>query len=180
MKNRIYTSKKAIANIFFKKLENNNFNEITISEIVCEADLSRSTFYRYFKDKYSIVEFFIEDLLDTYLLTIDEKKIKDFSSLLTIYFEIWKKNKNNLKLLKKHNLLGFALDIERKKFLKVLPHSDLSWHNGSNKDELFIDLMIIGGVWNTSLYWLENNFRLEPIYLSQKIVSSLSSYKIFI
>lgn len=60
MTSRVYASKKVIADTFFKKLEKDNFNAITISEIVGEANLSRSTFYRYFKNKYSIVQFFIE------------------------------------------------------------------------------------------------------------------------
>ncbi|MCY7118324.1 TetR/AcrR family transcriptional regulator [Streptococcus mutans] len=180
MTSRVYASKKVIADTFFKKLEKDNFNAITISEIVGEANLSRSTFYRYFKNKYSIVQFFIEDLLDAYLLAVDEREIEDFTSLLVIYFEFWKKNKYYLELFKRHNLLVFALDIERKKFLKVLPYSDLPWHHNSSENELFADLIVIGGVWNISLYWLENDFQLEPVDLAEEIVKSLSSYKIFI
>ena len=180
MTSRVYASKKVIADTFFKKLEKDNFNAITISEIVGEANLSRSTFYRYFKNKYSIVQFFIEDLLDAYLLAVDEREIEDFTSLLVIYFEFWKKNKYYLELFKRHNLLDFALDIERKKFLKVLPYSDLPWHHNSSENELFADLIVIGGVWNISLYWLEKDFQLEPADLAEEIVKSLSSYKIFI
>ncbi|WP_057490005.1 TetR/AcrR family transcriptional regulator [Streptococcus orisasini] len=173
-------SKLMLAKIFFEKLEKNSFDEITISEIASYADLSRSTFYRYFKNKKSIVEFFIQYLLDDYLLIVSDNSITDFISLLIVYFEFWNTNKRYLMLLKKHNLLDFALNVERKYFLNILPTMDLPWHNNGAEDELFADLMVMGGVWNVALYWLENDTKLNPTYIAKEIVRSLSLYKIFV
>lgn len=169
-------SKLMLSRIFFKKLEKYSFDEITISEIAGYASLSRSTFYRYFKNKMSIVEYFIQYLLDDYLVMVSNKSIADFKSLLVVYFEFWNVNKKYLMILKKHHLLDYALNVERKYFLKKLPTMNLPWHNNA-KDELFTDLMVIGGVWNVAVYWLENNDELDAIYLSEEIVRSLSLYK---
>ena len=91
-KKRIYNSKKIISDIFISKLEVNNFKEVTISEIVAEANLSRSTFYRYFRNKYSVIEFFIDDILDNYLLVVSKKSVVNFTDILVIYFEFWEEN----------------------------------------------------------------------------------------
>ena len=179
-KKRIYNSKKIISDIFISKLEVNNFKEVTISEIVAEANLSRSTFYRYFKNKYSVIEFFIDDILDNYLLVVSKKSVVNFTDILVIYFEFWEENMHYLSLLKKHNLLSLMLEIERKKFLKILPQSKFPWHNNSDEIELFLNLILIGGLWNVSLYLLDTNERIEPSQLALKIIETLSWNKSFI
>jgi putative transcriptional regulator len=179
-KKRIYNSKKIISDIFISKLEVNNFKEVTISEIVAEANLSRSTFYRYFRNKYSVIEFFIDDILDNYLLVVSKKSVVNFTDILVIYFEFWEENMHYLSLLKKHNLLSLMLEIERKKFLKILPQSKFPWHNNSDEIELFLNLILIGGLWNVSLYLLDTNKRIEPSQLALKIIETLSWNKSFI
>lgn len=85
-----------------------------------------------------------------------------------------------LSLLKKHNLLSLMLEIERKKFLKILPQSKFPWHNNSDEIELFLNLILIGGLWNVSLYLLDTNKRIEPSQLALKIIETLSWNKSFI
>lgn len=165
-----------ISRMFFEKLDKYSFDEITISEIAGYASLSRSTFYRYFKNKKAVVEYFIQYLLNEYLLMVNKKSVTDFKSLLIVYFEFWNRNKKYLMILKKHNLLDYALNVESQHFLKRLPVMNLPWHNNA-KDELFTDLMVIGGVWNVAVYWLENNDELDSVYLAEEIVRSLSLYK---
>lgn len=47
-------TKKAIFSAFYLLLQEKSFESITIKNILEEAEISRSTFYRYFNDKYEI------------------------------------------------------------------------------------------------------------------------------
>ncbi|WP_410541544.1 TetR/AcrR family transcriptional regulator (plasmid) [Streptococcus salivarius] len=179
-KSKILTPQKLISDIFIAKLKTDNFKEVTISEIVADANLSRSTFYRYFKNKHSVIEFFIEELLNDYLSTVAKKEITNFSDILIVYFEFLKENINHLELLKKHNFLSLMLEIERKKFLEILPQSNFPWHHNSDENELVLNLILIGGLWNISLYLLDTNQKIKPSQLASIIIESLSGNKKFI
>ena len=45
-------SKKTIAGALLKVMQIYDYKEITITQITQEADVSRKTFYRHFRDKY--------------------------------------------------------------------------------------------------------------------------------
>lgn len=47
-----------------KIIPGNDLDRITVSEIIEEADVSRPTFYRYFKDKYDLVNWYFQKLCD--------------------------------------------------------------------------------------------------------------------
>lgn len=49
-------TRQNIQNALISLMETQSFNTITIANIVKEAGLNRSTFYRYFDDKYTLVE----------------------------------------------------------------------------------------------------------------------------
>ena len=47
---------KAITHAFFKLLEEKDFDQITVSEIIKVSGVNRSTFYRHYVDKYEILD----------------------------------------------------------------------------------------------------------------------------
>lgn len=54
--NKTVQTRETIKNALITLMETQPFNTITIANIVKEAGLNRSTFYRYFDDKYALVE----------------------------------------------------------------------------------------------------------------------------
>ncbi|MBQ4545808.1 MAG: TetR/AcrR family transcriptional regulator C-terminal domain-containing protein [Oscillospiraceae bacterium] len=50
-------TKLKIAKSFEKLLKEKNFDSITVKEIIESSGVSKSTFYRHFKDKYAIIEY---------------------------------------------------------------------------------------------------------------------------
>ncbi|HAZ05014.1 MAG TPA: TetR/AcrR family transcriptional regulator, partial [Acetobacterium sp.] len=48
-------TKKIIADSMFSLLKTKSFNKITVDKILSESGVSRSTFYRYFSDKYELM-----------------------------------------------------------------------------------------------------------------------------
>jgi len=62
--NRTY---QTIVNAFNHLIKETDFHRITIDMIMEKAMVSRSTFYRYFKDKYDVMNANFKDLLDYYV-----------------------------------------------------------------------------------------------------------------
>ena len=52
---------------FNRLITENDFQKISVDMIVKEADVSRATFYRYFKDKYDVMNATYKNLLDYYV-----------------------------------------------------------------------------------------------------------------
>lgn len=63
MVNRTYT---AIIEAFQRLIKEHDFHKISVEMIMKKAPVSRSTFYRYFKDKYDVMNATYKHLLDYY------------------------------------------------------------------------------------------------------------------
>lgn len=60
-------TKKDIVNAFNRLIAKTDFDQITAKLIAQEAGISKATFYRYFKDKYEVMNYNYKDLLDRYV-----------------------------------------------------------------------------------------------------------------
>ncbi|EHJ07425.1 TetR/AcrR family transcriptional regulator [Staphylococcus simiae] len=56
-------TKKNIKNSLITLLETNKFDLITVNQIIEEAEITRSTFYRYYEDKYNLLSEIEEEIL---------------------------------------------------------------------------------------------------------------------
>ncbi|WP_290491001.1 MULTISPECIES: TetR/AcrR family transcriptional regulator [unclassified Aerococcus] len=62
--NKSLQTRENIKSSLLKLMEAQPFTSITIQDIVKEADLNRSSFYRYFDDKYAVVEEIENEIID--------------------------------------------------------------------------------------------------------------------
>lgn len=74
------TNKKETTTKLFKDsllgvIEDKTFSEVTVNDIVQAANMNRSSFYRYYDDKYSLLEEIENDVLETQKLNIENSKI---------------------------------------------------------------------------------------------------------
>ena len=60
-------TENAIIDGFNRLMNKNDFNKISVEMILEAADVSRSTFYRYFKDKYEVMNANYKNLLDYFV-----------------------------------------------------------------------------------------------------------------
>jgi len=63
-------TKKIIADSMFSLLKTKSFEKITIEMILNESKVSRSTFYRYFNDKYELMNWCYQSYVDTLLAKV--------------------------------------------------------------------------------------------------------------
>lgn len=173
---RVYRSKVRIAEALFEKLAVYELDEISVSEVVAKAGVSRNTYYRHFSTKRSVLTFYIEELLREYLQGVEERGISDVEGILNYYFSFWGDRKEYVILLRRRQLLDLALDVQRKKFLEALPHSDLPWHGVSRVDETLVDLLFVGGMWNILLHWLDRDMDPKASEVVRTFLEELSVY----
>ena len=173
---RVYRSKVRIAEALFEKLAVYELDEISVSEVVAKAGVSRNTYYRHFSTKRSVLTFYIEELLREYLQGVEERGISDVEGILNYYFSFWGDRKEYVVLLRRRQLLDLALDVQRKKFLEALPRSDLPWHGVSGVDETLVDLLFVGGMWNILLHWLDRGMDPKASEVVRTILEELSVY----
>ena len=103
------TVKEALAIALLKLMEHKNLMQISISEIVNKAGVSRSSFYRNFNSKEEILIDYIEKRYRHYFnsLTISSKDIKIF---LYHRLHFIKQNKTFFICLRKNNLLNYLFE----------------------------------------------------------------------
>lgn len=84
-------TEQAIVDAFNRLISKHDFEKITVEMIVKEAGVSRSTFYRYFKDKYDVMNANFKVLLDYYVSPSHCHSYKDmFFHLFDTIQQSWK------------------------------------------------------------------------------------------
>jgi len=75
----------AIIHAFNRLIEDCDFQKISVDMIMQEAQVSRSTFYRYFKDKYDVMNANYKHILDYYIAPEHSKNYRDLCYHLFSY-----------------------------------------------------------------------------------------------
>ena len=86
---------RAIIGAFNRLIVEHDFQKISVEMIMKEAAVSRSTFYRYFKDKYDVMNANFKNLLDYYVSPEQSKNYRDLCRHLFLY------GQENLKVFKR-------------------------------------------------------------------------------
>lgn len=76
-------TKEIILEAFNSLIEKNAFDRITVQMILDEAGVGRATFYRYFKDKYDVMNYNYMKFLEEYLLAGKINTFEDFFYIMT-------------------------------------------------------------------------------------------------
>lgn len=102
---RVIKTKANIKNTFIELLLKKDFTQITIQNILDQALINRSTFYKHYLDKYDLAEQLIDELMEKADVFItdrfDHAKDNDpFSVILNAYEYVYENKKNILALWK--------------------------------------------------------------------------------
>lgn len=91
-----------IVDAFQCLIKENDFNKISTEMIMQKASVSRSTFYRYFKDKYDVMNATYKNLLDYYVSPENSLNYRD------LCYHLFKYGQENLTIFKNAlNSTGF-------------------------------------------------------------------------
>lgn len=70
-------TKQIILDSTIKLMKDNKLNKLTVQKILNEANVSRSTFYSFFSDKYDVINYYFKSYADS---TLNENHNQDFEN----------------------------------------------------------------------------------------------------
>lgn len=155
-KKRPVTVKHRIAMAFIRLLETKSYNEITVVDIITEAQSGRVSFYRNFQDKDDILRYYIETVTDEWLsnsgenyLTLTKENIKPYIVWL---FEHMYQHRDFIGILiKVDKLYLLEQEFEHRFFARL-----------GNNVNMWEIVYKVGGVYKLFIYWAKNGYKETP------------------
>ena len=168
-------TKSSIIASFFELLQVMPYSKLTIKGISQNAGISRRTFYRFFKSKEDLLQDYFDNLLNDYLTTLKKYEPRDFENFIKLFFDFWKGNMNQLKLLEQRDLLTNMLSIYNKKIPQLYESFPTVWHlkTSNNKEIAVATWFIVGGLWNVFVGCLANDSTYDDYNLAKVINNTI-------
>lgn len=162
-------SQKWILESLLDLMNRKSYDEITVTEICKNAQLDRRTFYRNFKDKDDVMEFYIATLQSEFLATLKYVKVRAIHSMAKAQFDFWKEHLEFLLALHKNNIL---MSLILKVTNEFIPTIYTEFHEQIPSNFQYKSAFIIGGFCNILFHWLSTGAKESSDEIA-KIVSEL-------
>ncbi len=162
--NQINESRALIKDSFLKLLEKKNYEDITISEIASNAQLTRMTLYRHFKSKEEIISLFFTERFEKVISEVE--KITDPSFYDVMYLVL--KNIKENRFIKSKN----KSEELNKIYLRSLRNYNFNFnkHMPFDKIDEVTRNYIIGGINKVISDWLDNDCILSCEEVAKSII----------
>ena len=111
-----------LSQALFSLLEDTLFEKITLTQLCDHSMVPRSTFYRYFEDKYDLLYYCLQTFFDTVRLDKDIIYLKDGKgrAFVAKLIAVMDKNKSSFQKICQTNKNGIFMDILRNYMLQIL------------------------------------------------------------
>lgn len=157
-----------IVQALFKLMNNYEYEKISVTDIAEKAGVGRATFYRYFKRKEDIIQFYFEHNTKAFVFSqrFYPRCKADHLKIVTEVLTLFKANKEPFKLIKRARLEYVYLDYLNKNFVENFEND----HSGENT---FTPYIYAGMLFNVSMAWLDGDCA-EPVEtLAQTIINAV-------
>lgn len=159
-------TKKQIVQAVIDLLEIHSFQDITIQMILDTAEVSRSTFYRYYLDKYDVVGLFLKEHLIDIFSIYNGNNLKN---VLSNIFDLFLQNENffnkvyNLK--GKNSLLDYLYSYLNEEFVKI--YLERNGKKQLNVEEKYLFTYMVSGQIYVIYRWFRNKHIESSEYMSE-------------
>jgi AcrR family transcriptional regulator len=160
-----YLYKDLISNALITLLYEKKIDQIAITELCGQAQVSRRTFYRHFKDKNDVVDFYITKIMENLALELKEHSKQNKRSLVIAFFSFFEPYTKLLAILNS-NGLGDLVFTSYIKCITVLTFPEASLQ-GSPYNMAFM----LGGLWSLLTFWIMNGCKKVPSELADIVCS---------
>ena len=165
-------SKNEITQALLALMREHPYSEITVKQIILEAQLARKTFYRNYESKDDVLISLIKETLHNYYDIVNT----GLGDVLSTVFSFAEKNKEILLLLDKNNMLHIVLQCMNE-YGPLLRREFVSEANPFNKlfeglDSDYLMAFNIGAFWNVISMWIHNGMKEKP----EDIMSMIDQY----
>lgn len=172
-------SKEKLVNALLVIMEQYDYREITITQLSQEAGLSRKTFYRLFKSKEELINFFFENLYKECLVWMKSRQLQHYWDVVQCYFDFCEERKELLLLLSRNNLLPVLFEGSYKYSFKVFEYVRSKETADIYSPYLpYLLAYSVGGMYSMLLKWVENDMEIPSSQLIEKLKSGFMSVDI--
>lgn len=174
-------TRKWITDALISLMNEKDYSDISIKEIVERADVSRQSFYRHFETKEEVIDdFFNENIVKKFKSTFKPSPEDTIYKLLEFYFSFWHDNIYVMELIVKTNYPMQVFD-EYDHLLRVHLADSLSilasqMNTDDESEKEIVKSFIIGGLYNIKIHWGKNNYDKTPSEMA-RIVEKLFLHK---
>lgn len=161
------SSVKALENALVHLLVENPLSDITIQRLCNEAGINRSTFYLHFHDLKQLVKYIESDIKESISVKLNGQE--GLAVQLNALMELVKEKKMFFKVFldpKNNGEVKRYLDEHVMKAIKI--EYDLSANSSRNK---YLEVFLISGLWYMTFEWIQSNCDLDPLQLSELMIS---------
>lgn len=160
-----------IINSLLSLMKTEDFNKITITQIIQESEIARGTFYLNFKTKEEVIRCFMAEMIIDYDTNMSQFEMHTPYLLCQHFFEYWLTHLEFATLLKTHHLFHLLLE----GFENYMTQISIK----KNPSEVFdiepltdheLDYFIsfnAAGLWHMLLRWLQNGAKETPEEMAQ-------------
>lgn len=167
-------SHKWITDALITLMQNNSFQELTVKEILLEADVSRQTFYRHFTSKEDVLQCYFDELCNDFFRALDSLQVKTIHNIILIYFQYWEQHKEIAALL--YTSVGQSILVaEYAKALEVSLSQIRTMLTLEDASFTYAKDFIIGGLFSIKKHWIENGTKETPEELAALVIHMLQN-----
>lgn len=172
-------SKKKLTDALLVVLQQYDYKEITITQLSQEAQLSRKTFYRLFRDKDDVLSCLFENLYIECLEKIKSQHTQDYWKIVQCYFDFWEERKSLLLIFKNSSLLPILFDGAYKYSFRIFEYIRPKDVVDQLSEQLpYLLAYSIGGMHSMLLKWVENDMSIPSSVLIEQLKNGFNSMKL--
>lgn len=165
---RVIKTKQSIYNALIECINKYPIKKITVDKITKHAKINRSTFYKYYLDKFDLIDSYIKEVLDNFIKNVNSGFINASNSEInnSIYhnyfkhiLEFFKTNCDIYTILwnanMDRNIYTEMLDILQHDILNII-HTDKAFNQSKSNYATLYSYLFASNCMTTIRWWLES------------------------
>lgn len=165
---RVVKTKQSIYNALIECIDKYPIKKITVEKITEHAQINRSTFYKYYVDKFDLIDCYIKEVLDNFIKNVNSDFIRAsnkeiYNSVYHDYFKhILKFFKDNCETYKilwnaklERNIYTDMLNTLQQDILNII-HTDKAFNESKNSYATLYSYLFASNCMTTIRWWLES------------------------
>ncbi len=162
-------SQKWLADSMAALMNEKSFGQITIQDLCKRADLSRQTFYNFFKDKESVLRFCLEQTYTEQFSKLADRESLLLSDILDAFFFVIKVNRKLIDAILRDGL-DFILADEMLRCISLFANRFVS---DEKRNEMlpYAEAMLSGALSQLLMLWIRTGQRIPASQISELLVS---------
>ncbi len=157
-----------IMQALFKLMGEYEYEKISVTDIAKKAGVGRATFYRYFKCKEDVIMFYFEHNRKKFMF---EQRFfprckEDYTRIVTDVLNLFLKNKQQFKLIKRAHLEYIYLTYLNNHFTAMFAQD-------FPRESAYAPYLYAGMLFNVSMAWLEGDCKESVASLAELIINAI-------